>query len=319
MRAALAKPAAMGYQGGMNDVIEAVGLRKSYGGFTAVDGLDMRVRRGQVYGLLGPNGAGKTSTIRMIYGFSPKTGGELRVFGLDVATRWRDIRARIGVCQQDNTLDPDLTVEQNILVFAGYFALSRSEARKRAAELLAFFALEGKAAADVRDLSGGMARRLMLARCLVNRPELLILDEPTTGLDPQSRHQLWDRLRDLRESGMTILLTTHYMEEAATLCDELIIMDHGRDLVRGTPQELINSHTGAAVLELIDPDDEARATATASGLDVEDHGRRVLVFAESFGELETFRQALPQGGRYTARPSSLEDVFLRLTGRELRE
>lgn len=302
----------------MDAVIEASGLRKTFGDFTAVDGLDMRVPRGQVYGLLGPNGAGKTSTIRMIYGFSPRTGGELRVFGQDVETGWRDIRARIGVCQQDNALDPDLTVEQNILVFAGYFAVPAREARERARELLSFFALDGKARADVRDLSGGMARRLMLARSLVNRPELVILDEPTTGLDPQSRHQLWDRLRELRSRGLTILLTTHYMEEAAILCDELIIMDHGRDLVRGTPSDLIASHAGTAVLELVDPAPEAREQAAASGLDLEEQGRRLLVFSDSFAELEAFRQTLPPG-QYVARPSSLEDVFLRLTGRELRE
>jgi lipooligosaccharide transport system ATP-binding protein len=302
----------------MDAVIEAVGLRKTFGDFTAVDGLDMRVTRGQVFGLLGPNGAGKTSTIRMIYGFSPKTGGVLNVFGMDVATRWRDIRARIGVCQQDNALDPDLTVEQNIWAFAGYFAIPRHEAKQRGRELLDFFALEAKAAADVRDLSGGMARRLMLARSLVNNPELVILDEPTTGLDPQSRHQLWDRLRDLRERGLTILLTTHYMEEAAILCDELLIMDHGKGLVRGTPAELISSHAGRAVLELVDPLPEARDKARASGLDIEDFGRRMLVFADSFNEIEAFRQALPPG-QSVVRPSSLEDVFLRLTGRELRE
>ena len=302
----------------MDAVIEAVGLRKNFGDFIAVNGLDLRVPRGQVYGLLGPNGAGKTSTIRMIYGFSPKTGGELRVFGLDVETRWRDIRARIGVCQQDNALDPDLTIEQNILIFAGYFALPRAEAKRRASELLNFFALEAKATADVRDLSGGMARRLMLARSLVNQPELVILDEPTTGLDPQSRHQLWDRLHELRARGLTILLTTHYMEEAATLCDELVIMDNGRDMVRGTPSELIASHAGRAVLELVDPDQETKGKALASGLDVEDFGRRLLVFAESFSELESFRQALPPGQTVT-RPATLEDVFLRLTGRELRE
>jgi len=302
----------------MEAVIEAVGLRKSYGGFQAVDGLDMRVERGRIYGLLGPNGAGKTSTIRMIYGFSPRTGGALRVFGLDVATRWRDVRARMGVCQQDNALDPDLTVRQNLLVFAGYFAVPRREAGRRADELLAFFALEGKAEADVRDLSGGMARRLMLARCLVNAPDLVILDEPTTGLDPQSRHQLWDRLRDLREQGLTILVTTHYMEEAATLCDELLIMDHGKGLTRGAPGDIIASHAGRSVLELVDPAEQARAMALASGLDVEDFGRRVLVFAEGFEELEELRRAMPPG-QYVARPSALEDVFLRLTGRELRE
>jgi lipooligosaccharide transport system ATP-binding protein len=302
----------------MDAVIEAVGLRKKYGDFEAVAGLDLRVERGQVYGLLGPNGAGKTSSIRMIYGFSPKSGGELRVFGQDVATRWRDIRARIGVCQQDDALDPDLTVEQNLLVFASYFALPKDEARRRAGELLRFFALEGKAASDVRDLSGGLARRLMLARCLVNRPELVILDEPTTGLDPQSRHQLWDRLRELREDGLTILLTTHYMEEAATLCDELVIMDHGRALVRGAPPGLIGSHAGQAVLELVDPGPETRSAALAAGLDTEDFGRRLLVFAESFDELAALGKSLPPG-QHVLRPASLEDVFLRLTGRELRE
>jgi lipooligosaccharide transport system ATP-binding protein len=302
----------------MDAVIEAVSLRKNFGDFKAVDGLDLRVERGQFYGLLGPNGAGKTSTIRMIYGFSPKSGGELRVFGQDVATRWREIRARIGVCQQDDALDPDLTVEQNLLVFASYFALPKAEAERRAAELLRFFALEGKAASNVRELSGGLARRLMLARSLVNRPELVILDEPTTGLDPQSRHQLWDRLRELREGGLTILLTTHYMEEAATLCDELVIMDHGRALVRGTPTDLIDSHAGQAVLELVDPDPETRTAALASGLDTEDFGRRLLVFSGSFDELAALGKALPSG-QHILRPASLEDVFLRLTGRELRE
>lgn len=314
----LAKSACLRYAGLMDAVIEAVGLRKNFGGFMAVDGLDMRVTRGQAFGLLGPNGAGKTSTIRMLYGFSPKTGGELTVFGLDVATRWREIRARIGVCQQDNALDPDLTVEQNLLVFAGYFAIPRAEARRRAGELLSFFALEAKAKAGVRDLSGGMARRLMLARSLVNRPELLILDEPTTGLDPQSRHLLWDRLHELRQGGLTILITTHYMEEAATLCDELLIMDHGRGLVRGTPAEMIASHAGRAVLEIMDPGHEARDRVAASGHDFEDFGRRLLVFADTFDELEALRQSLPESPSVT-RPASLEDVFLRLTGRELRE
>ncbi|GFK93466.1 Daunorubicin/doxorubicin resistance ATP-binding protein DrrA [Fundidesulfovibrio magnetotacticus] len=302
----------------MNAVVEAVGLRKHFAGFKAVDGLDLRVEKGRIFGLLGPNGAGKTSTIRMIYGFSPRTGGELRVFGQDVARHWRAVRARLGVCQQDNALDPDLTVRQNLLVFAGYFAVPGREAKRRADELLAFFALEAKADADVRDLSGGMARRLMLARSLVNEPELLILDEPTTGLDPQSRHLLWDRLRDLREKGLTILLTTHYLEEAATLCDDLLIMDHGKALTGGAPADIVASHAGRAVLELVDPEERARAMVEASGFDVEDFGRRLLVFADGFEELETLRRALPPG-QSLARPSSLEDVFLRLTGRDLRE
>ncbi len=302
----------------MEAVIEAVGLRKTFGDFAAVDGLDLRVPRGSIYGLLGPNGAGKTSSIRMIYGFSPKTGGSLKVFGLDVETGWRAIRARIGVCQQENTLDPDLSVEQNLMAFAGYFAVPGRLARERSAELLRFFALEQRARADVRDLSGGMARRLMLARALINAPELLILDEPTTGLDPQSRHQLWDRLLDLRAQGLTILITTHYMDEAASLCDELLIMDHGKALVRGTPRDMIASHSGKAVLELLEPGGETRTQALASGLDVEDFGRRLLVFADDFSELDALRAALPEG-QCMLRPATLEDVFLRLTGRELRE
>ncbi len=302
----------------MDAIIQARGLLKRFGDVTAVDGLSFSVQRGAVFGLLGPNGAGKTTTIRMLYGFSPKSGGLLTVFGLDVATRWREIRARIGVCQQDNALDPDLSVEQNLLVFAGYFAIPRAEARRRAAELLEFFALESRSRSDVRDLSGGMARRLMLARAIINRPELLILDEPTTGLDPQSRHQLWDRLLDLRAQGMTILITTHYMEEASTLCDELAIMDHGKNLVGGAPRALIESHAGTAVLELIEPDALAREKAAASGLDWEDLGRRVLVYGDGYAELEALRTSIPDA-KYAARPASLEDVFLRLTGRGLRE
>lgn len=302
----------------MENVIEAVGLRKFFGNFEAVRGLSFRVERGGVFGLLGPNGAGKTSTISMIYGMSPKSGGELRVFGLDVATRWREIRARIGVCQQDNTLDPDLSVRENLTTFASYFALGRAEAEERTAELLEFFALESKAGSDVRELSGGMARRLMLARALVNRPELVILDEPTTGLDPQSRHQLWNRLDELAAGGLTILLTTHYMEEAASLCDTVLIMDHGRELVHDTPEALVLSHAGRAVLDLADPGPEALRAVKGSGLDSEDLGRRVLVYGGDFQELETLRLTLPEG-RVTLRPATLEDVFLRLTGRGLRE
>ncbi|GAB6039139.1 ABC transporter ATP-binding protein [Fundidesulfovibrio butyratiphilus] len=302
----------------MDFVIEAEGLRKSFGDFEAVRGLSFRVERGGVFGLLGPNGAGKTSTIAMLYGLSPRTGGELRVFGLDVAVHWRDIRSRIGVCQQSNTLDPELSVLENLVVFAGYFSLGRAEARERAAELLEFFALESKARADVRELSGGMARRLMLARTLVNRPELIILDEPTTGLDPQSRHQLWNRLDELAAGGLTILLTTHYIEEAASLCDRVLIMDHGKELVHDTPDALILSHAGRAVLDLADPGPKALRTVAEAGLDCENLGRRVLVYGADFQELEDLRRMLPEG-RVTLRPSTLEDVFLRLTGRGLRE
>lgn len=302
----------------MDVVIEARQLRKAFGGIVAVDGLSFEVGRGRACGILGPNGAGKTSTIRMVYGFSPRSGGSLTVFGLDVDTRWREIRSRIGVCQQDNALDPDLTVEQNLLIFAGYFAMPKAVARQRSRELLDFFALADRGEADVRELSGGMARRLMLARALINRPELLILDEPTTGLDPQSRNQVWDRLLDLRAEGLTILLTTHYMEEAAILCDDILIMDAGRELDRGAPRDLIEKHVGRAVLELVDPDAEARSAVEASGLAHDDLGRRILVYAGSYGELENLSDLLPERHR-VARPAGMEDVFLRLTGRELRQ
>ncbi|NLX18356.1 MAG: ABC transporter ATP-binding protein, partial [Desulfobulbus sp.] len=223
-------------------LLEVRELSKTYNGFTAVGGISFSVQAGECFGLLGPNGAGKTSAIRMIYGASPSSAGSLQVFGLDITRDWRRIRARIGVCQQDNTLDPDLSVFQNLLIFAGYFGIPREQAKSRARELLHFFALDKKSDAKVGDLSGGLARRLTLARALINEPELVILDEPTTGLDPQSRHLLWDRLHDLRARGTTFILTTHYMEEAAQLCDRLVIMDHGQILVEGTPQELINRH-----------------------------------------------------------------------------
>ena len=235
-----------------------------------------------------------------------------------MATRWREIRARIGVCQQDNALDPDLSVEQNLLIFAGYFAMPKSKAQLRVRELLEFFSLEGRGNSDVRELSGGMARRLMLARALINQPELLILDEPTNGLDPQSRNQVWDRLLTLRAMGLTIIMTTHFMDEAATLCGDILIMDNGREVVRGAPADLIASHAGRAVLEIVDPDQEAREVVAASNLAHDDLGRRVLVYAESFSRLQALADLLPER-HLVARPASMEDVFLRLTGRELRE
>jgi lipooligosaccharide transport system ATP-binding protein len=234
----------------MDPIIQAEYLCKQYDGFTAVDSISFEVQPGECFGLLGPNGAGKTSAIRMIYGFAPVSGGRLRVFGLDIETEWRQIRSRIGVCQQDNTLDPDLSVLQNLLVFAGYFRIPARKARQRAEELLHFFALEKKIEAKVGELSGGLARRLTLARALINDPELIILDEPTTGLDPQSRHQLWERLQHLRALGKTFLLTTHYMEEAAQLCDQLMIMDHGKILIHGTPAGLISEHIGTSIIEV---------------------------------------------------------------------
>ena len=235
-------------------VVEARDLVKKFNDFVAVDHISFHVTPGECFGILGPNGAGKTTTIRMVYGFSPMTGGSLRVFGLDISKDWRRIKARIGVCQQENSLDPDLTVIQNLEVFARYFDISKKTAREKSIELLSFFALEHRQSSTVTELSGGMMRRLVLARALINAPDLLILDEPTTGLDPQSRHQVWDRLARLREKGISILLTTHYMEEASQLCDRLIIIDHGSILVEGKPRDLIQEHVGQDVIEISEPD-----------------------------------------------------------------
>jgi len=209
-------------------VIEVDNLRKSYGAFVAVDGITFAVQSGECFGLLGPNGAGKTTTIRMLYGFTPRDSGSLRLFGTPCDGAWRLLKGRIGICQQENNLDPDLTVRENLEVFAAYFNLPAAVVHERVASLLRFTALEGREQAGVRDLSGGLMRRLVLARALINEPQLLILDEPTTGLDPQSRHQLWSRLDELKGRGLTTLLTTHYMDEAQRLCDRLVIMDQGR-------------------------------------------------------------------------------------------
>jgi lipooligosaccharide transport system ATP-binding protein len=300
-------------------IIQASGLCKRFGSFTAVDGIDFEVRAGECFGLLGPNGAGKTSAIRMIYGFSPITEGSLLIFGMDIRTRWREIRSRIGVCQQENTLDPDLTVRENLHVFASYFGIPGKEARRRAGDLLTFFALEKKSAAKVSELSGGLARRLTLARALINTPELIILDEPTTGLDPQSRHLLWDRLQNLRSRGTTLVLTTHYMEEAAHLCDRLLIMDHGRILIQGDPEVLVRKHAGESIIEVEEPAEEMLEFFRLKGVAHEIVGQRVLVYSAGGTPLEETIRSDYCHSRCTFRKATLEDVFLRLTGRELRE
>jgi lipooligosaccharide transport system ATP-binding protein len=233
----------------LGHVIEAQNLRKEFSNLVAVDDLSFHLLPGECLGLLGPNGAGKTSTVRMIYGFSPMTGGDLRIFGLDIRKDWRIIKSRIGVCQQDNNLDPDLTVIQNLQVFARYFDIPKNLAQAKAEQLLHFIALQQRRNDTVTNLSGGMMRRLVLARALINDPELLILDEPTTGLDPQSRHQVWERLEDLRANGLSILLTTHNMDEASHICDRLIIMDHGKIMVQGKPSVLIKEYVGRDVID----------------------------------------------------------------------
>ncbi|MGA7143041.1 MAG: ABC transporter ATP-binding protein [Desulfobacterales bacterium] len=303
----------------MNKIIEIQNLVKQFNGVSAVNGLSFSVGKGEFFGLLGPNGAGKTTTIRMLYGYSPPTSGMLRIFGMDVSTESRKIKARIGVCQQDNTLDPDLTVEQNLLVFAGYFSISKKEAAERSEELLDFFALNHKRDAKVMELSGGMVRRLILARSLINRPELLILDEPTTGLDPQSRHQVWEKLGELKKSGLTVVITTHYMEEATQLCDRLVIVDHGNILVDGSPESLIEQYAGKHIIEIEGPDQDLIEYLKNHDVEYDDLGKRLILYdPERKGMNSTIRSQYCNE-KCIYRNSTLEDVFLRLTGRELRE
>jgi len=300
-------------------IIEARNLVKRYGEFVAVNGVSFEVQNGEFFGLLGPNGAGKTSAIRMMYGFSPVTSGHMLVFGLDIEKDWRAIRTRLGVCQQENTLDPDLTVAHNLLLYASYYEMDRAVARERADELLEFFALTHKRNAKVMELSGGLARRLQLARAMIADPELLILDEPTTGLDPQSRHQLWDRLAELKKRGLTMLLTTHYMDEAESLCDRLLIMDHGRILAEGRPRGLISEHAAESVIEIEGPGDDLRNFIREHNVKHDDLGARIIIYAETDGDLEKEVREKFCTASCLFRTGNLEDVFLRLTGRELRE
>ncbi|MEW6378685.1 MAG: ATP-binding cassette domain-containing protein [bacterium] len=305
----------------MHYIIEAENLRKAFDSLVAVDGISFQVYPGECFGILGPNGAGKTSTIRMTYGFSPITSGRLKVFGLDITQKWREIRARIGVCQQEDSLDPDLSVLENLETFARYFNIPGKLARAKALSLLEFIALDHRQDAEVVELSGGMKRRLVLARALINDPDLLILDEPTTGLDPQSRHQVWARMEELRSKGLSILLTTHYMEEASRLCDRLIIMDHGRILVQGKPGELIRNHVGHAVIEVDGPSHELRTFVQAQNLEHEDLGHRLIVYSQCRESDKLFHRICDNYTKENCilRMATLEDVFLKLTGRELRE
>ncbi len=300
-------------------ILEAFHLRKSYGSFTAVDDVSFAVPAGQCFGILGPNGAGKTTAIRMLYGFSPMTGGALRIFGMDVRDNLRSIKARIGVCQQENNLDPDLTVFQNMEIFAGYFNLPRPLARERAEKLLSFVALKNRRDDKVMELSGGMMRRLVLARALINDPDLLILDEPTTGLDPQSRHSVWQQLEELKKGGLTILLTTHYMEEASRLCDRLMIMDRGRILVEGIPSDLIRTYVGHDVIEVAEPEPALLDFVAEKGLAYENLGHRVMIYGENRNTLYQEISSRCSNDGCILRMATLEDVFLKLTGRELRD
>ena len=298
-------------------------LKKSYDGFEAVKGVGFEVRRGECFGILGPNGAGKTTTMKMIYGAVVPTSGELDVAGLDVRRSEREIKRRIGVVPQENNLDDELKVKENLLVYGRYYDLPRKLALQRADELLDFVQLTEKANSRVEQLSGGMKRRLLIARALINDPEIVVLDEPTTGLDPQARHLVWDRLRALTSEGKTLLLTTHYMEEAARLCDRLVIMEGGLIIAEGSPKELVEKYVSPQVVEFrASPRalDELRPVVEAAADAVERSGEALVAFTADADVLtEKVWESGTEVENIVQRQAGLEDVFLRLTGRRLIE
>ena len=306
-------------------LVHVRGLRKSYGDFEAVRGIDLDVWKGEAFGFLGPNGAGKSSTMRMIGAVSPASGGTLRILGLDPATDGPSIRARLGVCPQDDTLDTELTVRENLTIYGRYFGLSRAECRLRADELLEFVALTEKANVKVDELSGGMKRRLTIARSLVSKPDLLLLDEPTTGLDPQARHLLWDKLFRLKQAGVTLIITTHYMDEAEQLCDRLVVMDGGLIAAEGSPAELIRDYSTREVTELRFGPDVMLSDHDALAGKVEDLAQRIEVLPDRLllytddgeGAVAAVHERGLEPAAVLVRRSTLEDVFLRLTGRTL--
>ena len=304
-------------------LIHARGLTKRFGTFSAVDAVDFDVASGEAFGFLGPNGAGKTSTMRMIGAVSPVTDGTLTVLGLDPRTQGPQIRARLGVVPQQDTLDTELTVRENLVLYGRYFGMSRDECNRRADELLDFAQLTERQNDEVEPLSGGMKRRLTIARALINEPELLLLDEPTTGLDPQARHLLWDRLYRLKQRGVTLVLTTHYMDEAEQLCDRLVVMDKARIVAEGSPRELIERYSTRDVTELrFAPEMHDRLDGQLDGLAdrIERLADRVLLYADDGDAVAVAaheRGLKPE--TVLVRRSTLEDVFLHLTGRSLIE
>jgi lipooligosaccharide transport system ATP-binding protein len=318
----LSVPAAtVGDVGNGRHPVWARGLRKSFGKVEAVRGVDVEVRHGEAFGFLGPNGAGKSSTVRMIACVSPRTGGELRVLGMDPNTHGPQIRARLGVVPQQDSLDSELTVRENLHIYGRYFGLSHAHVREKAVELLDFVQLTDRADTPVEPLSGGMKRRLTIARSLVNDPELLLLDEPTTGLDPQARHLLWDRLFRLKASGVTLILTTHYMDEAEQLCDRLVVMNEGRIVAEGSPSALIAQYSSREVLELRFEPGRQDGTADRVG-DLADRvealpDRLLMYTADGEASLAAVHRRGVRPMSSLVRRATLEDVFLRLTGRRL--
>ncbi len=310
-----------------NDLIlNAADLTKRFGDFTAVDSISFSVRKGECFGFLGPNGAGKTTIMRMITNHLPVTEGTLSVLGMNVSINARKVKSRIGIVPQENNLDTDLKVLENLLVYSMYHGIPRRKARKQAIEILRFFQLEDHANNPIMQLSGGMQRRLLIARGLINNPEVLILDEPTTGLDPQARHLIWQKLRTLQGQGVTLVLTTHYMDEAEQLCGRLVIMDHGKILVEGGPAELVRRHVGKEVLEIRLAENEERdeclkainGSVDLEGIEVECSADTLYLYTP---DARALLGRINIGPERTVlhRRATLEDVFLRLTGRELKE
>jgi len=314
----------------MPSIITATNLKKTYGkgdtAHEAVKGINFYVTEGTCTGLLGPNGAGKTTTMGMLMGLVRITSGSLTVFGQPADKLPRNVKARIGLVPQEDNLDPDLSVEQNLFIYGRYFGIKKDVLATRVPQLLQFMHLEEKAKSRVNQLSGGMKRRLVIARALVNDPDLIILDEPTTGLDPQARVMIWQRLLELKKQGKTLLLTTHYMDEAQRLCDNIILIDGGQILDNGTPQQLIKNHVKAHVFDVTKPLprslektlERITNSKTDQSINAEDVGDSVLFYVTEVGTAP-FRKSIPHSAQYLHRPAHLEDVFLTLTGRNLRE
>lgn len=304
----------------MNPIIKVNNLHKSYAGVGVVNGISLSIRKGECFGLLGPNGAGKTTTLRLLLGLSAPDAGEVTLLGLPVPQAAREARIRVGVVPQMDNLDPDFTVEENLLVYGRYFGMKDAEINARIPMLLDFANLTNKKDAKIPTLSGGMKRRLTLARALVNDPDVIFLDEPTTGLDPQARHLIWQRLRELTQQGKTLLLTTHFMDEAERLCHRLAVLDNGKLISQGSPRELIEQNIEPQVIEIFGEHVAAWAQAKAANFSqrFEISGETVFCYVTDAQALVAHLQT-QSGLRYLHRPANLEDVFLRLTGREMRE
>ena len=299
-------------------VLEAKNLEKRFKDFVAVNKINFKVKEGEVFGFLGPNGAGKTTTMKIIQCVSPKTSGDLKVFGLDVSEHPREIKQHMGVVPQMDNLDPDFSVIKNLIQYSRYFDIPIEEAKKRANDLVDYVQLNDKKESPIDKLSGGMKRRLVLARAMINNPKLLILDEPTTGLDPQARHLIWEKLKDLSSRGITVILTTHYMEEAARLCDRIVIMDNGKILVEGTPKNLIKKHVGDHIIEA-ENTIEIKTCLEKNNIEYEIANESVEIYSENVPHITNLILKKCTNSSVTARPATLEDVFLKLTGRKLRE